>query len=111
MRSLLFWDFKRGSWQYDVIVILILSFIFLTPREIFRDQPRATSVVRMEPEAGSDVYFLEPEVLSDTQEAAHPQAAAGAITKKFGKSVVVNRVEPIKDSEETLRGYLAYVKR
>jgi hypothetical protein len=27
----LFWTYERGSWQYDVMVILILAFIWLTP--------------------------------------------------------------------------------
>jgi len=26
----LFWTYDRGSWQYDVMVILILAFIWLT---------------------------------------------------------------------------------
>ena len=36
LKRFILWDFKRGSWQYDVIVGLILAFIFLTPREVFR---------------------------------------------------------------------------
>jgi hypothetical protein len=26
----LFWTYDRGSWQYDVMVILILAFVWLT---------------------------------------------------------------------------------
>lgn len=32
---ILFWTYSRGSWQYDVLVLLILCFIFLTPRTVF----------------------------------------------------------------------------
>src|SRR3972149_11312843 len=35
----LFWPYERGTWQYDVMVALILAFIFLTPRAWFHDQP------------------------------------------------------------------------
>src|SRR5579864_8158711 len=35
----IFWAYERGSWQYDLIVIAILSFIFLTPRAWFNDRP------------------------------------------------------------------------
>lgn len=35
LARLLIWYYERGSWQYDVIVILILAFIFLTPRSFF----------------------------------------------------------------------------
>jgi hypothetical protein len=35
-----FWSYERGTWQYDVAVILILVFVLLTPRDWFRDQPQ-----------------------------------------------------------------------
>src|SRR3989337_2238127 len=35
----LFWTYERGTWQYDIMVALILLFIFLTPRGWFHDQP------------------------------------------------------------------------
>ena len=35
-----FWSYERGTWQYDVAVILILVFVLLTPRRWFRDQPQ-----------------------------------------------------------------------
>lgn len=31
----LFWRYQRGSWQYDILCIVILLFIFLTPRSLF----------------------------------------------------------------------------
>ena len=34
-----FWVYERGSWQYDIIVAVILAFIFLTPRSVFNDRP------------------------------------------------------------------------
>jgi hypothetical protein len=33
------WTFERGSKPYDVICLLILAFIFLTPRRWFDDRP------------------------------------------------------------------------
>ncbi len=55
------WDFPRASWQYDVIVALILAFIFLTPREIFRDQPKAANVVMLPAEQGTGLFWIAPE--------------------------------------------------
>jgi len=45
--GLFFWEFARTSWQYDIVVALILAFIFLTPKAFFKDQPRAVSVVQI----------------------------------------------------------------
>jgi uncharacterized membrane protein YkgB len=35
MRNIINWSYERGSWQWDVLCILILSFIFLTPKSWF----------------------------------------------------------------------------
>src|ERR1700676_4563187 len=35
-----FWSYERGTWQYDLAVILILVFTLLTPRAWFRDEPQ-----------------------------------------------------------------------
>ena len=40
LASFLWWTYPRGSLEYDVMVALILAFIFLTPPRFFRDQPR-----------------------------------------------------------------------
>ena len=38
-KSYVWWCYGRGSVHYDVMVSLILLFIFLTPRSVFRDKP------------------------------------------------------------------------
>jgi hypothetical protein len=32
-----FWTFERATWQYDVMVIAILAFVWLTPPDWIRD--------------------------------------------------------------------------
>ncbi|HUX46003.1 MAG TPA: hypothetical protein VMV57_14740, partial [Terracidiphilus sp.] len=32
LKSYFYWTYKRGSFHYDIMVTLILLFIFLTPR-------------------------------------------------------------------------------
>jgi len=41
----LFWSYERGTWQYDVAVILILVFVLLTPRNWFHDKPQSGAPV------------------------------------------------------------------
>lgn len=38
--SFLWWSYPRASLEYDIMVGIILAFIFLTPRAWFHDQPR-----------------------------------------------------------------------
>jgi hypothetical protein len=40
LKRFILWDYPRAGWQYDLMVGLILAFIFLTPRDWFRDQTR-----------------------------------------------------------------------
>jgi hypothetical protein len=42
-----FWSYDRMTWQYDVMVALILAFLFLTPRHWFHDRPQPVVSVQM----------------------------------------------------------------
>jgi hypothetical protein len=35
LKKTLFWSYERGSWQYDVMCVLILAFIFFVPSSLF----------------------------------------------------------------------------
>jgi hypothetical protein len=112
MKRLIFWDFPRGGWQYDVVVTLILAFIFITPRFLnFKDQPRPASIVQMPSIHGADVYLLETGLLSQIPESGRRDRAAELLRGRFaGRAVQVVRVEPYFDSERELKGYMAIVK-
>jgi hypothetical protein len=104
------WDFPRACWQYDVMVALILAFIFLTPRGFFRDQPRPPSIVMLEGHEGLDVFLLAPEVLQGVPESEKRSKATALISKKLGRSVTRVRLEPILDAEKEPTGYMILVK-
>jgi len=38
-RKIVFWNYSRTSWQWDVLCVLILAFIFLTPKSWFASAP------------------------------------------------------------------------
>jgi hypothetical protein len=49
MKNIINWNYERASWQWDVLCILIMIFIFATPKEWFNKpkpatQPRAEAV-------------------------------------------------------------------
>jgi hypothetical protein len=110
MKRLIFWEFPRASWQYDVAVAAILAFIFLTPRGVFKDQPRPSNIVQMPAAQGDTVYWLDGSLLSGTPEADRPRKASELLASRFGKRMQVTRVEPLADAEEEVRGFVAVVK-
>jgi hypothetical protein len=111
MRTLgrfLFWDFPRASWQYDIMVILILTFIFATPRDVFRDQPKAASVVMVPGQPNT--YWIDPSSLSGLQENQLVPKASALIEKRYKTKNRINRVEPMYDDEQETIGYIAFTK-
>jgi hypothetical protein len=108
MKRFILWDYRRASWQYDVMVALILAFIFLTPRAWFRDQPRASSIVMLPNDHGPNVYWVDPELMSGLSGAQRLDKAKALFHTQKRQEIV--RLEPIFDSEQEIRGYMAYTK-
>jgi hypothetical protein len=106
-KRFLLWDYPRASWQYDVIVALILAFIFLTPRGIFRDQPSAGTIVRLPSEQGLSVFWVEPELLRGLPEPQRGPTVAQMLKSRYGKRESVVRLEPVFGSEQEIKGYMA----
>ena len=92
------WDFPRASWQYDVMCGLILAFIFLTPKDLFRDQPRAANVVMLPAEQGTGLYWIAPQYLTEVPAADQVREAANRINSRYKTHQVVTRVEPLSSS-------------
>ncbi len=108
-RRLIFWDFARASWQYDLVVGIILIFIFATPRDWFRDQPKASSIILMSSQHGSNRIFIATDLLDTVAEAERAQRAETLIHQRTGKSWHVARVEPIRDeAAHEIKGFIAY---
>lgn len=48
MKNIILWNYERASWQWDVLCLLIVAFIFLTPKVWFeRDEKLATQTSRL----------------------------------------------------------------
>ena len=114
LKRFILWDFPRGGWQYDVMVGVILAFLFITPRAWFRDQPRvpqASGVAVMPSEHGSSVFFVDKELLAATPPERHSDAATEVIRSRIGnRKLTVTRVEAIRDAEGELQGYMAFAR-
>src|ERR1700737_2207604 len=114
LRRFVLWDYARETWQYDVMVAIILAFIFLTPREWFRDQPRiprASNIAMLPAEHGSNMYWIDPELLSGIPENQRMPRLAQILTTRTGRPQSVLRLQPIyDDSEDELKGSMAFTK-
>jgi len=107
MKRFIFWDYPRASFPYDVMVALILAFIFLTPPDLFRDRPRATEVAMLP----GGIYMIGPEALAGKSDAEQRQRAADLIRKRYHENVTVLKVEPHVGAEQEVKGFMAYTRR
>jgi len=113
VKRFILWDYARATWQYDIMVALILAFVFLTPRAWFRDQPRvplASRIVRLQTGHGTDVFWIESAALEGVKESDRPRRAAELLRDRAGLRAGNVRLEPVVDSEATLTGYLAFTE-
>jgi hypothetical protein len=120
LKRFILWDYARASWQYDVMVGVILVFVFLTPRSWFRDQartPRASQVALLAAGHGNDLLWIDPELLAGVAEDQRTVKLAEILNSRpemlkgrTGKKLAIARVEPILDSEGEIKGYWAFAK-
>jgi hypothetical protein len=113
LKRFILWDYARASWQYDVMVGIILAFIFLTPHDWFRDQPRIprAAAIARPAENGGNVLFVDSAVLAGVPEPQRlERLRAFLMTQPATSKVSVTRVEPILDAEGELQGYMAFVR-
>jgi hypothetical protein len=102
----IFWDFPRASWQYDVMVALILVFIFATPRDIFRDQPKAPQITMTR--AG---FFIDSQLLAGVPQNELLPRATDLVNRRYKTHAAVTAVEPIyDDAEQEVKGYMAFTR-
>ena len=111
----LFWTYERGTWQYDIMVILILAFIFLTPRSWFHDKPvsplPAADVVLLLNDPAQKVYQLRASLLDPKADGSLARSAQRVLETHTGKVVEVIRVEPaLVDSRGQVISYAVWVR-
>lgn len=114
LKRFILWDFRRATWQYDVMVGIILAFVFLTPRAWFRDQPRipnASKVALLPSEHGSNVFLIDKELLAGVPDDQRVAKAGQILTRLPGShKLAITRVEPIYDSEMEIKAYMAFAR-
>lgn len=111
LKRFVLWDYPRGSLPYDIMVALILAFIFLTPREFFRDQPKPKDVVMIPSEAGASVFWIDPELLVSYAEQERPARAEALLRNQSrGQRLRLVRLEPIFDAEKEIKGFMAFTE-
>jgi hypothetical protein len=111
-----FWSYERGTWQYDVAVILIVVFVLLTPRGWFRDQPQVglpanTSQVELLSKNGqTEVYRVDAHVLAPPERTPALQNDLHNAMQKARPDLhdgrfSIGKIEPVRDEKGNVAAY------
>jgi hypothetical protein len=111
-----FWTYERGTWQYDVAVVLILIFVLLTPRAWFHEQPQLGinaipgEVKQLSSGADYDLYRVDARLLAPpVQTPALENGLHNALTKTLpelrNRRFAISRIEAVRDAGGTVIAY------
>jgi len=116
IKSFLFWSHERGTIQYDIMVTLILLFVFLSPMVIsFNDRPvqrnpQSSGVVVYPDGNGEFIYEVESKAVQDSSESAIRASLLNVIEPISG-SVRISRYEKVTDKKGGVVSYRVWVER
>jgi hypothetical protein len=115
IRGYIWWTHRRGSIHYDVMVSIILLFIFLAPRWVnFNDKPTERnphqSGVLVLPDGKGFVYQVEGSAVTGGDDATIRRDLARIIEPIAGE-IDVQRYEAVRDRRGAVSSYKVWVRR
>ncbi len=115
IRGYIWWMYPRGSVHYDIMVTLILAFIFLGPLWInFRDKPQPRPLhqteVLVKPEGDGFVYTVDAAALRPGDDAEVRDELSRIIEPVAGE-VQIQRFEAVRDTKGTIIAYKVWGHR
>jgi len=119
-----FWAYERGTWQYDLAVILILIFVLVTPPRWFHDQPQVgmpASSGQVLLVAGSErdarqTYRVDARVLAPPEQTPALQndlhnALKKALPELRNGRFSISKIEAVRNEAGTVIAYQVEIRR
>ena len=116
IRSYILWQHERGTLHYDIMVTLILIFVFLSPRVItFNDKPalrspHASDVVVTPDAQGGLQYQISASAITPGDDASVRDQLLHIIQSISGDVSIVN-YDGVRDGKGQVQTYRVWVKR
>jgi len=114
--NFIWWSYDRGSIQYDVMVTLILLFIFLAPQKInFKDKPiertpHPTRVVLIPDVESGYIYQVDAAEVAGKDAATVQGYLQRVIEPIIAGEVEIARYEPVRDKGGRVIAYKVWLR-
>ena len=118
-----FWSYERGTWQYDLAVIVILIFVLATPPRWFHDEPQVglpSNASQVELVAGAEkdsqqTYWIDARVLAPPQQTPALQndlhnALKRALPKLRDGRFSISKIDPVRDEDGNVIAYQVEIR-
>jgi hypothetical protein len=101
LRKLFFWNYARNTWQWDVLCVVILIFIFLSPKTWFENSERRRPLAHQSPAVST--VLVGPELIENAEDTAHVTQVVRSFTGR--NDVQVLKVRAVVGNDGKARGY------
>ncbi len=111
----LWWTSPRGSVRYDIMVTLILAFIFLAPLAVnFGDKPAVRSPHQTEvvvrPQGRGFVYKVDADAVQTGSDQEIRQSLLRVLEPISGE-LTIDRYQPVRDGKNKIVAYQVWAHR
>jgi hypothetical protein len=116
IRGYILWSYERGSLHYDIMVTLILLFVFVSPHFInFKDKPvernpHLTGVVVIPGAKGGFIYQIQASAVN-TAGAGDIRRQLEQIIEPISGAVSITNVETVRDASGNPLSYKVWVEK
>lgn len=117
LRNYILWTYQRGSVHYDVMVTLILLFIFLSPRVInFKDKPVVRTLPPSQVLVKSDgrnglTYQIDAATLASFRDSGDIGSQLRNVIQPISGDVAIDRYQPVKSPGGQIIAYRVWAHR
>ena len=126
IKNILLWSYARGTWQYDILCLLIVAAVFLLPSSFFGDRDRPLSGQISAAQAPADLKVASKDTVTtqwhialeelktfsqhrgDSREMSNPprELIVLYLQKHLKREVTLQGIEEERDSQGRMTGYL-----
>lgn len=129
IKNVLLWSYERGTWQYDLLCLLIIAAIFLLPGKYFGDRDRLSVKTVRSVEANQLSTFASnsggivreiaiSDLQSYLQKQNRPELMLNApqeairfyLSDQLNQDVSISKFEPIINPQGRVGGYRVWIK-
>ena len=119
IKRTVFWAYERGTWQYDLLCLAILAFIFLSPRTWFSDRPtlgltdlrHQQGFVEMGHGKQGWRYMIDARLVESYAGTTPEDAIQNILSRQLPQPFTVLSIDPIADKNKIVLGYTVLVNR